>query len=195
MDELYGFFCSNPSRRSVLPGFCDSAGVTSCHCWSGGTDVFVPSQAGSVGSCPWGYSGCLPSPAWTLSPCSGVIFHGFGLPFISDCLSFEGHAACGGWEQHGSGDLTRSFPSRAVQVPGPVENLRAVSTSPTSILVSWDPPAYANGPVQGYRLFWTETATGREQVSGKGGIQLGLQKLLSCWWNPSSVCSAISTKC
>lgn len=64
-----------------------------------------------------------------------------------------------------------------MQVPGPVENLRAVSTSPTSILVSWDPPAYANGPVQGYRLFCTETATGREQVSGKGGIELGLQKL------------------
>lgn len=52
-----------------------------------------------------------------------------------------------------------------VQVPGPVENLRAVSTSPTSVLLSWEPPAYANGPVQGYRLFCTETATGKEQVS------------------------------
>ncbi|KAF7243984.1 Netrin receptor DCC [Varanus komodoensis] len=50
-----------------------------------------------------------------------------------------------------------------VQVPGPVENLRAVSTSPTSILITWEPPAYANGPVQGYRLYCTEVATGKEQ--------------------------------
>jgi deleted in colorectal carcinoma protein len=51
-----------------------------------------------------------------------------------------------------------------VQVPGPVENLQAVSTSPTSILITWEPPAYANGPVQGYRLFCTEVSTGKEQV-------------------------------
>lgn len=55
----------------------------------------------------------------------------------------------------------------AVQVPGPVENLHAVSTSPTSILITWEPPAYANGPVQGYRLFCTEVSTGKEQVSNK----------------------------
>lgn len=54
-----------------------------------------------------------------------------------------------------------------MQVPGPVENLQAVSTSPTSILITWEPPAYANGPVQGYRLFCTEVSTGKEQV-GKG---------------------------
>ena len=51
-----------------------------------------------------------------------------------------------------------------MQVPGPVENLQAVSTSPTSILITWEPPAYANGPVQGYRLFCTEVSTGKEQV-------------------------------
>ncbi|NXV50050.1 DCC protein, partial [Uria aalge] len=70
-----------------------------------------------------------------------------------------------------------SFPFRVVQVPGPVENLRAVSTSPTSILVSWDPPAYANGPVQGYRLFCTETATGREQNVEVDGLSYRLEGL------------------
>uniref|UniRef100_A0A672UIW2 Netrin receptor DCC n=1 Tax=Strigops habroptila TaxID=2489341 RepID=A0A672UIW2_STRHB len=64
-----------------------------------------------------------------------------------------------------------------LQVPGPVENLRAVSTSPTSILVSWDPPAYANGPVQGYRLFCTETATGREQHVEVDGLSYRLEGL------------------
>lgn len=70
-----------------------------------------------------------------------------------------------------------------MQVPGPVENLQAVSTSPTSILITWEPPAYANGPVQGYRLFCTEVSTGKEQV-GEGmdppsaiyGMALGLEK-------------------
>ncbi|NWI28617.1 DCC protein, partial [Sula dactylatra] len=64
-----------------------------------------------------------------------------------------------------------------LQVPGPVENLRAVSTSPTSILLSWDPPAYANGPVQGYRLFCTETATGREQNVEVDGLSYRLEGL------------------
>ncbi|NXS67671.1 DCC protein, partial [Pandion haliaetus] len=64
-----------------------------------------------------------------------------------------------------------------LQVPGPVENLRAVSTSPTSILVSWDPPAYANGPVQGYRLFCTEMATGREQNVEVDGLSYRLEGL------------------
>ncbi|XP_074933177.1 netrin receptor DCC [Phalacrocorax aristotelis] len=64
-----------------------------------------------------------------------------------------------------------------LQVPGPVENIRAVSTSPTSILVSWDPPAYANGPVQGYRLFCTETATGREQNVEVDGLSYRLEGL------------------
>lgn len=69
-----------------------------------------------------------------------------------------------------------------VQVPGPVENLRAASTSPTSILITWEPPAYANGPVQGYRLYCTEVATGKEQVSKamkmSGGQNGGEQAML-----------------
>ncbi|XP_050800594.1 netrin receptor DCC isoform X2 [Gopherus flavomarginatus] len=64
-----------------------------------------------------------------------------------------------------------------LQVPGPVENLRAVSTSPTSILLSWEPPAYANGPVQGYRLFCTETATGKEQNIEIDGLSYKLEGL------------------
>uniref|UniRef100_A0A8C4YNS3 DCC netrin 1 receptor n=1 Tax=Gopherus evgoodei TaxID=1825980 RepID=A0A8C4YNS3_9SAUR len=64
-----------------------------------------------------------------------------------------------------------------LQVPGPVENLRAVSTSPTSIILSWEPPAYANGPVQGYRLFCTETATGKEQNIEIDGLSYKLEGL------------------
>ncbi|XP_039400069.1 netrin receptor DCC isoform X3 [Mauremys reevesii] len=64
-----------------------------------------------------------------------------------------------------------------LQVPGPVENLRAVPTSPTSVLLSWEPPAYANGPVQGYRLFCTETATGKEQNIEVDGLSYKLEGL------------------
>ncbi|KAJ7335221.1 hypothetical protein JRQ81_013162, partial [Phrynocephalus forsythii] len=64
-----------------------------------------------------------------------------------------------------------------LQVPGPVENLRAVSTSPTSVLITWEPPAYANGPVQGYRLYCTEVATGKEQNIEVDGLSYKLEGL------------------
>nr|XP_013012541.1 netrin receptor DCC-like [Cavia porcellus] len=64
-----------------------------------------------------------------------------------------------------------------LQVPGPVENLHAVSTSPTSILITWEPPAYANGPVQGYRLFCTEASTGKEQNIEVDGLSYKLEGL------------------
>ncbi|XP_076992205.1 netrin receptor DCC-like [Tamandua tetradactyla] len=64
-----------------------------------------------------------------------------------------------------------------LQVPGPVENLQAVSTSPTSILITWEPPAYANGPVQGYRLFCTEAITGKEQNIEVDGLSYKLEGL------------------
>ncbi|CAD7679314.1 unnamed protein product [Nyctereutes procyonoides] len=64
-----------------------------------------------------------------------------------------------------------------LQVPGPVENLHAVSTSPTSILITWEPPAYANGPVQGYRLFCTEVSTGKEQNIEVDGLSYKLEGL------------------
>uniref|UniRef100_A0AAR2IV03 DCC netrin 1 receptor n=1 Tax=Pygocentrus nattereri TaxID=42514 RepID=A0AAR2IV03_PYGNA len=66
-----------------------------------------------------------------------------------------------------------------VQVPGPVENLQAEATSPTSIQASWDPPAYGNGPIQGYRLLWTEMSSGKEQsveVLGQSYRMEGLKK-------------------
>ncbi|XP_053473599.1 netrin receptor DCC [Ictalurus furcatus] len=66
-----------------------------------------------------------------------------------------------------------------LQVPGPVENLQAEAMSPTSIQASWDPPAYANGPIQGYRLLWTETSSGKEQsieVLGQSYKMEGLKK-------------------
>ncbi|NXP71005.1 DCC protein, partial [Ramphastos sulfuratus] len=40
-----------------------------------------------------------------------------------------------------------------------------------------DPPAYANGPVQGYRIFCTETATGREQAVEVEGLSYRLEGL------------------
>ncbi|XP_077202911.1 netrin receptor DCC isoform X3 [Paroedura picta] len=64
-----------------------------------------------------------------------------------------------------------------LQIPGPVENLRAVSTSPTSILITWEPPAYANGPVEGYRLYCTEGATGKEQNIEVNGLSYKLEGL------------------
>ncbi|XP_055994031.1 netrin receptor DCC isoform X2 [Sorex fumeus] len=64
-----------------------------------------------------------------------------------------------------------------LQVPGPVENLQAVSVSPTSILLTWEAPAYANGPVQGYRLFCTEVSTGKEQNIEVDGLSYKLEGL------------------
>ncbi|KAJ8007460.1 hypothetical protein DPEC_G00117730 [Dallia pectoralis] len=66
-----------------------------------------------------------------------------------------------------------------LQVPGPVENLQVESISPTSIQASWDAPAYANGPLLGYRLLWTETPSGKEQsveVNGPSYRMEGLKK-------------------
>ncbi|KAG7477137.1 hypothetical protein MATL_G00090940 [Megalops atlanticus] len=64
-----------------------------------------------------------------------------------------------------------------LQVPGPVENLQALATSPTTIQVSWDPPAYVSSPIQGYRLHWTETATEREQIMEVNGQSYKLEGL------------------
>ncbi|XP_026569435.1 netrin receptor DCC [Pseudonaja textilis] len=64
-----------------------------------------------------------------------------------------------------------------LQVPGPVENLQAVSVSPTSILITWEPPAYANGPVQGYKLYYTEGPTGKEQTVEVNGLSYKLEGL------------------
>ncbi|XP_078533874.1 netrin receptor DCC [Lissotriton helveticus] len=78
----------------------------------------------------------------------------------------------------GESSLPAKVPTQPeLQVPGPVENPKAVSTSPTSILISWESPAYANGPVQGYRVLCTETITGREQNIEVDGLYYKLEGL------------------
>uniref|UniRef100_A0A673ZTC6 DCC netrin 1 receptor n=1 Tax=Salmo trutta TaxID=8032 RepID=A0A673ZTC6_SALTR len=75
--------------------------------------------------------------------------------------------------------LKLTTPPEPVKVPGPVENLQVESISPTSIQASWDAPVYANGPLLGYRLLWTETPSGKEQsveVTGQSYKMEGLQK-------------------
>ncbi|KAM4634159.1 netrin receptor DCC [Polymixia lowei] len=66
-----------------------------------------------------------------------------------------------------------------LQVPSQVEGLYAESLSPSSIQVSWDPPAQPNGPILGYRLLWTESPSGKEQsieVNGQNYKMEGLNK-------------------
>uniref|UniRef100_A0A8C9WFF2 DCC netrin 1 receptor n=1 Tax=Scleropages formosus TaxID=113540 RepID=A0A8C9WFF2_SCLFO len=62
------------------------------------------------------------------------------------------------------------------QVPGPVEHPQAEPLSPTSALASWDAPVSPDIPILGYRLFWTEMATGKEQVTGHSYRFEGLRK-------------------
>ncbi|XP_051981424.1 netrin receptor DCC-like isoform X1 [Xyrauchen texanus] len=78
-----------------------------------------------------------------------------------------------------SSEVIRLSTQPELLVPSPVENLRAEATSPTAIQALWDPPAHANGPVQSYRLLWTETSSGKEQnveVVGQSYRMEGLKK-------------------
>ncbi|XP_056314883.1 netrin receptor DCC [Danio aesculapii] len=78
-----------------------------------------------------------------------------------------------------SSEAIRLSTQAELLVPGPVENLQAEAVSPTSIQASWDPPAPVNGPVQSYRLLWTETSSGKEQnveVVGQSYRMEGLKK-------------------
>lgn len=59
-----------------------------------------------------------------------------------------------------------------VQVPSRVESLQAEALSPTSVQVSWEPPSQPNGPILGYRLLWTESPSGKEQVCIMSAILL-----------------------
>uniref|UniRef100_A0A669B4V5 DCC netrin 1 receptor n=1 Tax=Oreochromis niloticus TaxID=8128 RepID=A0A669B4V5_ORENI len=63
-----------------------------------------------------------------------------------------------------------------LQVPSKVESLRALALSPTSVQVSWEPPSLPNGPILGYRLLWTESPSGKEQVNGQNYKMEGLNK-------------------
>uniref|UniRef100_A0A4W3I9X8 DCC netrin 1 receptor n=1 Tax=Callorhinchus milii TaxID=7868 RepID=A0A4W3I9X8_CALMI len=64
-----------------------------------------------------------------------------------------------------------------LQVPGSPENLRVSSTSSSSIMASWEPPAYANGPIQGYRFFWMEITNRNEQSVEVDGLSYRLEGL------------------
>lgn len=51
-----------------------------------------------------------------------------------------------------------------VQVPGPAPNLQAVSTTPTSVTLSWDTPLTGNGDVLTYKVYYMEKGLDLEQV-------------------------------
>lgn len=54
--------------------------------------------------------------------------------------------------------------SFSVQLPGPAPNIRAYTTSPTSITVTWETPLSGNGEIQNYKLYYMEKGTDKEQV-------------------------------
>ncbi|KFM76351.1 hypothetical protein X975_12770, partial [Stegodyphus mimosarum] len=63
------------------------------------------------------------------------------------------------YNEHGPGASSEEIiveTQAEVHVPGAPKNLKAVALSPTSILVSWDPPEPASEPVQKYKLFYME---------------------------------------
>ncbi|KAL1007687.1 hypothetical protein UPYG_G00090230 [Umbra pygmaea] len=66
-----------------------------------------------------------------------------------------------------------------VQVPGPAPNLQAVSTTPTSITLSWDPPLIGNGDLLTYKIYYMEKSQDHEQdidVVGQSYTMMGLKK-------------------
>ncbi|XP_056146870.1 LOW QUALITY PROTEIN: netrin receptor DCC, partial [Lampris incognitus] len=66
-----------------------------------------------------------------------------------------------------------------LQVPGPVERFHVTSISPTTVLVSWDPPAHMTSALLGYRLLWSENPSGKEQsveINGQFYKMEGLNK-------------------
>ncbi|XP_058521432.1 neogenin isoform X4 [Ochotona princeps] len=84
--------------------------------------------------------------------------------------------------KHGSGES--SSPLRVetqpeVQLPGPAPNIRAYTTSPTSITVTWEKPVSGNGEIQNYKLYYMEKGTDKEQdvdVSSHSYTINGLKK-------------------
>uniref|UniRef100_A0A8C9SYX9 Contactin-3 n=1 Tax=Scleropages formosus TaxID=113540 RepID=A0A8C9SYX9_SCLFO len=86
------------------------------------------------------------------------------------------------YNEHGPGESSqpiRVSTQPELRVPGPADSFQAEATSPTSIQATWKAPAFGSEPIEGYRLFWTETATGKEQnveVSGPSYKLEGLKK-------------------
>ncbi|XP_056355740.1 neogenin isoform X7 [Oenanthe melanoleuca] len=66
-----------------------------------------------------------------------------------------------------------------VQLPGPAPNIRAFSSSPTSITVTWETPLSGNGDIQNYKLYYMEKGQHTEQDVDVGGLShtvTGLKK-------------------
>uniref|UniRef100_A0A8C7N5R8 Neogenin 1 n=1 Tax=Oncorhynchus kisutch TaxID=8019 RepID=A0A8C7N5R8_ONCKI len=66
-----------------------------------------------------------------------------------------------------------------VQVPGPAPNLQAVSTTPTSVTLSWDTPLTGNGDVLTYKVYYMEKGLDLEQDVDAGALSytlMGLKK-------------------
>ncbi|KAL9837580.1 neogenin isoform 1-T1 [Geothlypis trichas] len=66
-----------------------------------------------------------------------------------------------------------------VQLPGPAPNIRAWSSSPTSVTVTWETPLSGNGDIQNYKLYYMEKGQHTEQdvdVAGLSHTVAGLKK-------------------
>ncbi|NWZ66668.1 NEO1 protein, partial [Acrocephalus arundinaceus] len=66
-----------------------------------------------------------------------------------------------------------------VQLPGPAPNIRAFSSSPTSVTVTWETPLSGNGDIQNYKLYYMEKGQHTEQdvdVAGLSHTVAGLKK-------------------
>lgn len=84
---------------------------------------------------------------------------------------FPGLLARGG---HSGLRTDRVPPCVAVQLPGPAPNIRAFSSSPTSVTVTWEMPLSGNGDIQNYKLYYMEKGQDMEQVRGCCAAQTAL---------------------
>ncbi|NXG16741.1 NEO1 protein, partial [Grallaria varia] len=84
--------------------------------------------------------------------------------------------------RHGPGEssaLLKVATQPEVQLPGPAPNVRAYSSSPTSVTVTWETPLSGNGDIQNYKLYYMEKGQDTEQdvdVAGLSHTVAGLKK-------------------
>ncbi|NXF11508.1 NEO1 protein, partial [Smithornis capensis] len=64
-----------------------------------------------------------------------------------------------------------------VQLPGPAPNIRAYSSSPTSVTVTWETPLSGNGDIQNYKLYYMEKGQDTEQDVDVAGLSHTIQGL------------------
>uniref|UniRef100_A0A6Q2X2P0 Neogenin n=1 Tax=Esox lucius TaxID=8010 RepID=A0A6Q2X2P0_ESOLU len=82
--------------------------------------------------------------------------------------------------QNGLGESSAALkvPTQAeVQVPGPAPNLQAVSTTPTSVSLSWDPPLIGNGDLLTYKIYYMEKGQDTEQNVDAVGLSYNMMNL------------------